>query len=246
MSWYAKERAEDRIAELAGRGLDLPTFWHECTEVLVSAVPHYKAPCWFTLDPESLLVTSHCGPGVRELPAEWLAHEYYEDDFHSLADVARSTRGLSTIHGATSGHPSRSRGWRLYVQPYGGEQELRLALRTLSGEAWGIMTLYREPGQPAFDADELKLLKRMSTFLADGAQRGLIIGEATAPDRADAPGLVVLDDQWNVESLTPGVGRWLSELPNSDWDAHGKLPPSVLAVAGRALRSAENTELLAR
>jgi hypothetical protein len=27
------------------------------------AVPHYKAPCWFTLDPASLLVTSHYDRG---------------------------------------------------------------------------------------------------------------------------------------------------------------------------------------
>jgi DNA-binding CsgD family transcriptional regulator len=52
----------------------------------------------------------------------------------------------------------------------------------------------------------------------------------------------VLNDQWNVESLTPGVERWLTELPDGDWEAHGRLPPSVLAVAGRALRGAENAD----
>jgi len=147
VGWYAKERARVRIAELASRGLDLPTFWHESSEALASAVPHYMAPCWFTLDPESLLVTSHCGPDMPELPAEWLAHEYYEDDFHHLADVARSARGLSTIHEATGGDPSRSRGWQLYVQPFGADQELLVALRTQSGEAWGVLSLYREPGR---------------------------------------------------------------------------------------------------
>jgi DNA-binding CsgD family transcriptional regulator len=242
VGWYAKERARDRIAELAGRGLDLPTFWHESGEVLAGAVPHYMAPCWFTLDPESLLVTSHCGPDMPELPAEWLAHEYYEDDFHSLADVARSARGLSTIHEATAGDPSRSRGWQLRVQPYGADQELLVALRARSGEAWGVLSLYREPGQRAFDADELELLKSVSAYLAEGAQRGLLVGEATDPDRPDPPGLVVLNEQWNVESLTPGVERWLAELPDGDWEAHGKLPPSVLAVAGRALRSAETAD----
>jgi DNA-binding CsgD family transcriptional regulator len=45
-----------------------------------------------------------------------------------------------------------------------------------------------------------------------------------------------------VESTTPGVERWLSELPDGDWDA-GKLPSSVLAVAGRARRIAENPEI---
>jgi DNA-binding CsgD family transcriptional regulator len=36
--------------------------------------------------------------------------------------------------------------------------------------------------------------------------------------------------------------RWLWELPDGDWDA-GKLPSSVLAVAGRARRTAENPDM---
>lgn len=51
----------------------------------------------------------------------------------------------------------------------------------------------------------------------------------------------MLNDQWSVESLTRGVERWLPELPDGDWEAHGKLPPSVLA-AGRALRGAEDAD----
>ena len=71
------------------------------------------------------------------------------------------------------------------------------------------------------------------------ARRGLLIGEASDPDGPEAPGLVVLDEDWNVESLTPGAEGWLAELPDGDWRGQQKLPPSVLAVAGRALRTAE-------
>jgi DNA-binding CsgD family transcriptional regulator len=56
-----------------------------------------------------------------------------------------------------------------------------------------------------------------------------------------APGLIVLSDRWEVESTTPGVERWLCELPDGDWD-RGKLPSSVLSVAGRALRTAERPD----
>src|SRR5687767_2020546 len=68
VSGDAKQRASDRIARLAGQGLDLVGFWRASTEVLASAVPHGGAPCWFTLDPASLLVTSHFDEGVPELP----------------------------------------------------------------------------------------------------------------------------------------------------------------------------------
>src|ERR687898_111134 len=243
MGSYAKDRAAERIAELAGSGLDLVTFWCEARDAITSAVPYYLTPCWFTLDPASLLVTSHHDHGmIGELPPEWLAHEYYEDDFHSLADVAGSERGVSTLHEATRGDPSRSRGWREHVHPYGAEQELLVALRTRTGEAWGMLSLYREPGQPEFDRGELEFLRAAAPHLAEGARRGLLVGEASEPERPDAPGLVVLGDDWSVESLTPGVARWLSELPDGDWEAHGKLPPAVLAVAGRALRTAEHRD----
>lgn len=242
MSGYAKQRARDKIARLAGQGLDLVTFWQEASEVVASAVPHYMTPCWFTLDPASLLVTSHYQTEIPELPPEWLAHEYFEDDFHKMADVARSARGISTLHEATGGDPSRSRGWNLYIRPYGGDQELLVALRTRTGDAWGMLGLYREPDRPQFDPDELGFLREVSPYLAEGAQRGLLVGEAADPEGPEAPGLVVLKDDWSVESLTPGVARWLAELPDGDWEARGKLPPAVLAVAGRALRTAEHAD----
>ena len=243
MGSYAKERAAEQIAELPARGLDLVTFWCEARDAITSAVPYYLTPCWFTLDPASLLVTSHHDHGmIGELPPEWLAHEYYEDDFHNLAAVARSARGISTLHEATGGDPSRSRGWREHVEPYGAEQELLVALRARTGEVWGMLGLYRAPGQPEFERDELAFLRALAPHLAEGARRGLLVGEASEPDRPDAPGLVVLGADWSVESLTPGVERWLCELPDGDWEAQGKLPPAVLAVAGRALRTAENRD----
>ena len=97
MGAYARERAKDRITALAGRGDDLVTFWRESTEVLAGTVPHFWAPCWYTLDPASLLVTSHFQEGLSEFPAEFLVSEYYEEDVHQLADVARSDRGISTL-----------------------------------------------------------------------------------------------------------------------------------------------------
>jgi len=56
-----------------------------------------------------------------------------------------------------------------------------------------------------------------------------------------APGLLVLSSEWEVESATPGVERWVSDLPDGDWDG-GRLPSAVLAVAARALRSTEGRD----
>jgi DNA-binding CsgD family transcriptional regulator len=93
-----------------------------------------------------------------------------------------------------------------------------------------------------FDADEKRFLLDVAPHLAEGARRGLLVGEAADPESPEAPGLVVLSENWEIESLTPGVERWLADLPDSDWEARGTLPPAVLAVAGRALRTAEHPD----
>jgi DNA-binding CsgD family transcriptional regulator len=236
----ARQRASDRIAGLAGQGLDLVSFWRASTEVLDRAVPHGGAPCWFTLDPVSLLVTSHFDEGVPELPPKWALNEYYQDDVNKLADVARSRRGISTLHEATGGDPTGSPRWH-FNMTLGGDQELIAALRTSSGEVWGALGLYRGPGRPLFDDQDLAFVRAVAPNLAEGARRGLLVGEATDPEGPDAPGLLVLSQEGEVESAMPGVERWLAALPDGDWDA-GRLPSAVLAVAGRALRTAEHPD----
>src|SRR5215216_512515 len=239
MGSYAKERAAARIAELSGRGHDLVTFWRECTEVLEAAVPHYDKPCWYTLDPASLLITSHYHDGLPEYPSKMLRHEYYGDDVNQISDVVRSESGISTLHDATGGDPSSSPSWQMNMQ-MGGDQEMIAALRT-GGAVWGAVGLYRAPGEPVFDGEEKALLKAIGPDLATGARTGLLVGEARDPQWPDSPGLVVLSEEGEVESTTPGVERWLSDLPDGDLDA-GRLPSVVHAVAGRALRTAEGSD----
>src|SRR3954465_1277736 len=123
MGWDAKERALLQVARAAGEGLDLVAFWEHAREALAAAIPHHLGPCWYTLDPASLLVTSHYDHGmIPELPREWLAHEYLEDDAHQLAGIARAGPGLSTLHEATGGDPSASARWSRFISPHGGEQ----------------------------------------------------------------------------------------------------------------------------
>ena len=239
MGSYAMHRAAERIAELSARGHDLVTFWRECTEVLEGAVPHYDKPCWYTLDPGSLLITSHYHDGLPEFPPEVLHHEYYGDDVNQISDVARTDSGISTLHEATGGDPSSSPTWHMNMA-MGGDQEMIAALRT-GGVVWGAVGLYRAPGEPMFDGEEKALLKAIAPDLATGARTGLLVGEARDPQWPDSPGLVVLSEHGEVESTTPGVERWLSDLPDGDLDA-GRLPSAVHAVAGRALRTAEGSD----
>ncbi len=225
------ERALDRLAAVAGSGADLVTLWREAGPLLGEVVPHFEAPCFFTVDPASLLTTSHFQEGLPEIPAEWLGREYAEDDYNSMSEVLLSAAGVGTLHQATGGRPELSRKFHEEMQPFGCEQELLVALRTADGERWGLVGLYREQGRPPFSDQEIAAVRRVAPRLAAGARHGLLLGQALEPDLPDPPGLVVLDERLAVDSASPAAVRWLAalggtvELP----------PPTVLAVAGRAL-----------
>lgn len=236
MATASPTRALDKISQVAGRAPDLLSLWREASEVISEVVPYYDYPCWYTLDPASLLMTSHFNENVVEFPHEWLAMEYYGDDVHKLVDVVRSETGISTLHEATNGDPSSSPRWQANMEQ-GGDQEMVSRLQTRSGEVWGALGLYRETGQPMFGAEDKAFVAAAASSLAAGARRALLLAEAREPDSPDSPGLVVLTDQWEVESTTPGVEQWLFELPDGDW-SKGKLPTAVVAVAARALRTA--------
>jgi hypothetical protein len=230
MSTYARERALERIADVAGKGHDLVTLWDVVSDVLNPALPNFQGPCWFTLDPASLLITSHFNPVLREeLPPEMLEFEYYGDDVYDLASAARSESGVASIYEATGGDPSSSPRWQANVA-MGGDQELIVTLRTRTGESWATVTVYREPGAPMFSAEDTDFLLAAAPSLAEGARRALLIGEARDPEGPHAPSLLVLSATGEVESSTPGVERWVSDLPGGDWDA-GRLPQAVMSVA---------------
>jgi DNA-binding CsgD family transcriptional regulator len=232
----AGQRSAEKITRLAGQGLDLVSFWRACSEVLAEAVPHYLQPCWFTVDPASLVMTSHFQEGLPEFPSEWAAQEYAGDDVNKISDVARSVAGISTLHDATGGDPGSSPRWHANMA-YGGDQELIAALRSRTGQVWGSLGLYREPDQPLFDGADKDFVRRVRPVLADGARRALLLGEAADPDHPDPPGLLVLTANWELESASPGVERWLADLPDG---RPGVLPPAVSAVAGQALRTADD------
>jgi DNA-binding CsgD family transcriptional regulator len=241
MGTYANERALDRIASLAGEGHDLVTLWSEATEILNPVLPNFQGPCWFTLDPASLLITSHFNPMLREeLPREMLEFEYYGKDVYDLASTARSESGMSSIYEATGGDPSSSPRWQANVA-MGGDQELIVTLRARSGESWGTVTVYREPGAAMFSDEETDLLRALAPSLGEGARRALLIGEAQDPDGPHPPSLLVLSATGEVESSTPGVERWVSDLPGGNWDA-GRLPEAVKSVAAQALRTAQGRD----
>jgi DNA-binding CsgD family transcriptional regulator len=245
VSQYAKERAHDRIGQLSRAGLDVASFLDEASAELASAVPngtdHLDGPYWYTLDPETRLITSDYGGQGCELDtSEVMRWEYLDDDFNKYAEVLSHPRGVQTLHEVTGGQPDRSRIYREYMAPEGLAQEMLVALGTNAGKFWGTVRLNRSPGQPEFDATELDFMAAVAPHLAEGIRRGLAVGEASDPDRPDAPGLIIFDTDGEIESLTPGAIRWSEHLPG-ELD-RGQLPASIASAASAALMCARGED----
>jgi hypothetical protein len=166
--------------------------------------------------------------------------EYAEEDVNRLPDVTRSPSGVSTLYEATGGNPSSSPRWHASMT-YGADQEMIAAVRTRGGDVWGAIGLYRQPDRPLFDADEQAFLAVISPLMANAVRRALLIGESIDPEGPDAPGMIVLGPDWHPELMSPGVEEWLRDLPDGNLAA-SRLPTAVLAVAGRAARSAPSTD----
>jgi DNA-binding CsgD family transcriptional regulator len=235
------ERAGGRFVDPPPLGADVVSFFRAAGEAVTAAVPAVAPPCWCTLDPATLLITSAYNGLEDSIPTWALEWEYRDDDVMKTADVARSSQGIQTLSQATMSHPAQSVVYREQLHPMGVEHVVEVVLRTRSGECWGSISLMRGPEQPDFDRVELDFLRRVAPLLAEGVRRGVLVGEASDPDRLDAPGLLVVDEQLELVSSTPGVERWLAELPGS-WERDGTLPTCVRAVAARALRTAEGAD----
>ncbi len=227
----SRARVIDKLDAVASSGSDLVTLWRQAGPLVAEVVPHFEAACFFTVDPASLLTTSHFQEGLPEIPSEWLGREYAEQDYNSMREVLQSAAGTGTLDDATGGRPELARKFHEEMQPFGCDQELLVALRTNDGEAWGLMGLYRETGRPRFSPEEVDVARRVAPGLAAGARHALLLGQAREPDLPAAPGLVVLDERLTVESATPTTPDWLAALGGTV----DSPPASVLSVAGRVL-----------
>ncbi|MCQ4207668.1 helix-turn-helix transcriptional regulator [Streptomyces longispororuber] len=253
MRWVARQ-----VGDAAERSKDLVSLWSEVTDALCAVVPDVWDTCWYTVDPASLLVTSHFRRGRADVPEELLEelmiHEHYGDDVNRIADLCRTATGMGGIHEATGGDVRASTRWRRSLE-VGSDQELRVSLRTGPDETWGALSLYREAGRPPFDADAHAVLRRIAPVVAHAVRRMLLpsapgagSGAARAvnhgPDEG-GPGLVLLDRDFTVRSASPGTERRLRRLPGHDHGAAG-LPVAVVAVAAATLRAVDRGGYAAR
>lgn len=229
------KRALAQVRRLAGRGYDVATFFTAAGEVLHDAVPsgmgNHNLPYWYTVDPDSLLITSVVGSDCEMSIADLMRFEYVEDDINKVSEVLRNHRGVQTLHEVADGDPYRSGAFRNYSSQIGVGHESLVALRSRRGRNWGAVRLVRRQDRLGFNRSELEFLRAAARWLAAGTRLGLLIGEARDPEGESAPGIVVVAPDLTVSSITPTAERLLAEL--GDWSPGDELPAAVLTVVTR-------------
>jgi DNA-binding CsgD family transcriptional regulator len=227
-------RVEHDVEWLCRGGLDKDTFCRSVGERLSAAV-QFDGSCWHTIDPATLLITSHLTEGIPEVNFPSLAtNEYVTDDVNSFASLARGRRRVGTLHGATAGRPERSPRYVGMLEPRGLQAELRASFVSRAS-CWGSLILVREAGRPDFARKERDLLARLSTQIAEGLRRALLISAARRSASEAGPGLIVLNQDGSLESLTPAASVWLDDLATlGSGSGTSPLPPAIVAAAAAA------------
>lgn len=224
------DRTRARLETIACAGDDSFEFRAQALSELREVIPHDYGMVW-TTDPATGFFTSAMPNSTVDDPDMVycrMSHrnEFVEPDFNKFRVLARRPGHVGVLSQATGGDLDRSARYRTMLQPLGFKHELRAAL--VDGSVcWGAAMLWRAADSPDFTEQDQTTAAQLGPTLASGLRVALIAGADKTGWTSDGPGLILLDDQYAIRSITPSAQRWLEELETSPLG----LPEPVLAVA---------------
>ena len=224
------------FVHLLHRDLDVENFFAGADDALARLIA-YDSSCWLSLDPATLLPTSHF---TRQIGTDHLlemaAIEFLEDDVNKFSELARAPRLVGILSEATGGDLELSARHVRVLAPngYRDGDELR-ATFVKDGLAWGCVALHRRNGR--FDDSEAGVVAELAGEIAEGIRRAILRTSLAVEGEPDPPGLVVLRGDDSVESATPAAMRWLREIVDSTAES-AAMPLTVMSVAHDARRAA--------
>jgi DNA-binding CsgD family transcriptional regulator len=179
----------------------------------------FDAAIWMGADPATTLPSSPTrsenflvSGGVDGCLRQW-EREFLVEDVNLYGDLAQQPVPAGGLQLATRHRPARSARYRGFLRPHGFDDELRAALR-VDGAAWGLVSLFRERGRPAFDARETELLAGLSAPLGEAvrerARRDVSPGGGDLP----GPGLMMFAPDGDLVSYNDDALAWLDQLPD--------------------------------
>jgi DNA-binding CsgD family transcriptional regulator len=187
-----------------------------------------------TVDPGTMLFTSALAE--EPLPAAapmFMDNEFGREDVNKFAFLAVSADPVGSLDRATRGHRPDSARYREIMGPLGLGDELRAALIANKG-CWGVLCLHREGASHGFDDRDVALIRQIAPHVAEGLRRAMTVGPtAELGASAAGPGIIVLNDDLTVVSVSQEAAQWLSEIDRADWPSRSELPIAVYAAATR-------------
>ena len=167
--------------------------------------------------------------------------EYGSTDVNQYADLALTKTSVAGLRLTTADEPQSSQRYREVLNPMRVEDELTASF-VVDSMFWGCARFYRTGRWPPFDATEVAFVASLAEALAEGFRMALLAPGLSAEEVAQGPGVLVLDDRGQLESITPGAERWLQEITDVVPCEGGALPLPVYGVAARALAVADDSE----
>jgi DNA-binding CsgD family transcriptional regulator len=220
---------------LIHRGLPLNAFLEEADRALASLLP-FDSSCWLSLDPATLLPTSHF---TREIGSEHLmelaANEFLEDDVNKFADLARQAQPVGILSQATDGDLGRSARYVRVLAPNGYRHGDELRAMFLDGNtSWGCVALHRHHG--TFSQQEAQTVAAVGPHLATGIRRAILAADRQA-EGFGQPGLLILAPDGSLDSKSASASVWMAAMVDATGVGEG-IPLVIVSLAEKARQAA--------
>ena len=235
------ERLIDEVDLLSARGLPRRQFFAELAPRLRKVIEN-DASCWHTLDPHTRLMTSDSpdeliergvfAPDETQAAGELVVRsEYLVEDVNTFAGLAAQRVPVGILEHVMRGDPQRSARYRDLLLPADIPHELRAAF-VIRGRVWGAVHIARRAASGPFEQRDVDALAAAAGAIARGIRASLRFDAARRGTGVDAPGLVVLGPQDDVELITPPARELLASLrPDGPDYADDAIATPVLALA---------------
>jgi DNA-binding CsgD family transcriptional regulator len=229
------EKTKKEVLQHCHEGLDVASLARALSQSLQYALP-FDGWCWHTIDPATTVLTGAIRPAFGSDP-RFARYEYTVPDVNKFSYLARKTPTAGILSDATHGMLQTSSRYRDLLRPLGIEHELRASFVADDG-SWAACALYRPADARDFSSEDAELLASLSSMVAEGFKRALLIADPTLRFGDEGPGIVLLDEDDEIQSMTTHAERMIDDF--IDLAAPRKaLPTPVYAVAARARAAAD-------
>jgi DNA-binding CsgD family transcriptional regulator len=198
----------------------------------------FDAACWHAVDPATAIITGCVAHDMFIVsPRAFAETEYGVDDVDRFAELAqRRARAASLSETTGRNLASSARARRILDHGYCLADELRIAF-VAGGMLWGTAALFRAGDKSPFRTAEVELLSALSGTIGEGFRRATLISTRNARQvpPAESVGVVVLDGEGQLVSMSPSAERLISDLSGLT-PRHAHESPIVQCVAARAQR----------